>query len=80
MLVRYFASVREALPVDEETVVEACASVQDLLRLLRQRGEPWSTIFTDESLHVAVNWTLVAVDHPLQEADEVAIFPPVTGG
>lgn len=80
MLVRYFAGVREALSLAEETIAEPCGTVPELLRLLRARGEPWRSVLADESLLIAVNRTLAAPGQPLGAGDEVAIFPPVTGG
>lgn len=80
MRVRYFAAVREALALDEEEITEPCTSVCGLLRFLQARGHPWSTVLTDETLLIAVNQTLSSRKHPLQQGDEVAIFPPVTGG
>lgn len=40
----------------------------------------WALALEDGKLLAAVNQTLVSFDHPLTDGDEVAFFPPVTGG
>lgn len=56
------------------------ATVNDLLSILQSRDPKWSDAFTQGQIMTAVNQTLVDSDHPLQTGDEVAFFPPVTGG
>ncbi|WP_204330685.1 MoaD/ThiS family protein, partial [Providencia stuartii] len=47
---------------------------------LAQRGDRWALALEDGKLLAAVNQSFVATDHPLEDGDEVAFFPPVTGG
>lgn len=77
----FFASVRESLgtgkiglPADE------IRTVQDVVRQLASRGDAWQRALTAENLLVAVNQTMAGVNHPVADGDEVAFFPPVTGG
>ena len=52
-----------------------------LLAALRQRGGPFAAeLAAGRAFRVAVNQEVVALDHPVKAGDEVAIFPPVTGG
>ena len=52
-----------------------------LLGWLKGRGGGYADALDDLSLvRVAVNHEYVGLDHPLDAADEVALFPPVTGG
>ncbi|RTF81482.1 MoaD/ThiS family protein, partial [Serratia marcescens] len=44
------------------------------------RGDRWALALESGKLLAAVNQSLVAADHPLRAGDEVAFFPPVTGG
>jgi molybdopterin synthase sulfur carrier subunit len=48
--------------------------------LLAARGGAWESLLTLRNLRYAVNQQMVGLDSPLQAGDEVAFFPPVTGG
>jgi molybdopterin synthase sulfur carrier subunit len=79
---RYFASLRETLGIGDEQI-ELPENVSDLLALtqwLGQRGESWQSALADQRLHVAVNQQIVPADSRIADGDEVAWFPPVTGG
>ena len=78
----FFAGLREALGVGSESLAlpSNIASVGDLRDSLAARGEPWSALATTRNLRVAVNQQMVTLDAPLKPGDEVAFFPPVTGG
>ena len=79
----YFAWLRARLGIAEEEVALP-AEVRDvaaLLAWLQQRGPRYAEALRDLSVvRVAVNQDYVGRDHKLREGDEVAIFPPVTGG
>lgn len=79
----YFAKLREQLGISTETLnlPEGAAMVAMLLDVLRARGGVWAeALATGGSFRVAVNQELAEMTMPLEEGDEVAIFPPVTGG
>ena len=65
-------------------MVDLPANIQttrDLIDWLRNRGEGFAAVFSDTSLvRVAVNQEYVTLDKPVSQSDEVAFFPPVTGG
>jgi sulfur-carrier protein len=79
----YFAWLRARVGCAEEEL-ELPPQVRDvagLLDWLRSRGGRYAEALRDLSVvHVAVNQEYVGSEHPLRESDEVAIFPPVTGG
>lgn len=80
--VLYFAALRDALPLAEESVALP-AGVETMAALrawLGARGEAWAPLVTWKTLRCARNQTLCAWDEPVQDGDEVAFFPPVTGG
>jgi molybdopterin synthase sulfur carrier subunit len=57
------------------------ASVGALLGWLKARGPLFAEALQDPSVvRVAVNQEYVGWDHPVRAGDEVALFPPVTGG
>mgnify|MGYP000063643277 FL=1 len=79
---RYFASLREKIGLGDETVAlpEAIATVGGLQQWLQDRGEPWRAALANERLLVAVNQEVGDRDTAVNDGDEVAWFPPVTGG
>lgn len=81
--VRFFASLREGLDREEE-LLELPAQVRDLAGLrehLRARGGPWyDQLDPARAVRGAVNQVMAADSTPLAAGDEVAFFPPVTGG
>ncbi len=79
----YFARLREALGVAQEeiTLPPQVSDVQALMDWLAARGGAWQEEFAGcRPLRAALNQTLVANAARLQAGDEVAFFPPVTGG
>lgn len=83
MKVLYFAWVRERVGKAEEdlTLPEDLKTVADLITWLKAIDEGYAHAFENpELIRAAVNQGFVNHDHPLEKADEVAFFPPVTGG
>lgn len=81
--VQYFASVRETMGMESEQfrVGDGTATVASLMQLLAERHEAFAQLAdSDNPLLVAVNQTVVDNDAPLSDGDEVAFFPPMTGG
>ena len=79
--VLFFAHLREALGSGESLPYSAqIATVAALRGQLAQRGGAWQTLDTTRNLRAAVNQTMVGLDAAVRDGDEVAFFPPVTGG
>ncbi|WP_434643040.1 molybdopterin synthase sulfur carrier subunit [Klebsiella sp. I138] len=79
--VLFFAQVRELVGTDSLTLeADALSTVEAVRRQLASRGDRWTLALEEGKLLAAVNQTLVTFDHPLVSGDEVAFFPPVTGG
>jgi molybdopterin synthase sulfur carrier subunit len=79
----YFAWVRQKVGCGEEvvTVPTDVKTAGDLVRWLRMRGGGFADAFADEKrLRVAVNQENAVLGAPIGATDEVAFFPPVTGG
>lgn len=80
--VLYFAGLRERLGRSSEELALP-AKVTDIAGLrdfLVARGGPWENLATLRNLRYAVNQEMARLDSPLRAGDEVAFFPPVTGG
>lgn len=80
---RFFASLREALGVSQEsvTIPGDVKTIADLRRYLIERGNPWAEVLADgKVLRCALNQHMVDANTALQDGAEVAFFPPVTGG
>jgi molybdopterin synthase sulfur carrier subunit len=80
---RFFAGVREALGVANESVEvpDGVASVGDVRAWLRMRGGAWAeTLAEGRSLRMACNHEMTDPSRRITEGCEVAFFPPVTGG
>jgi len=78
----YFASLRERLEVGAESIdlPSGVSDVGGLLQLLTARGGEWASLATVKNLRFAVNQEMARLDSPVGADDEVAFFPPVTGG
>lgn len=78
--IRFFAILRERLGVeslayeysDEKTV-------DDIKQNIIARGDPW-TLLAEQDVLIALNQTLTSASARVNDGDEIAFFPPVTGG
>lgn len=80
---RFFASVREALGVAQEsvTVPAQVRTVGDVRDFLAARGGAWAeALATGRALRMAYDQVMTDADTAIADGGEVAFFPPVTGG
>jgi len=80
--VLFFASLREQLQtgnliIDSDTTY---STVGALIDMLSTKGVAWQQALSVDNLVFAVNQTVVGIAYELQDGDEVAFYPPVTGG
>ena len=83
MKLLYFAWVRQRIGTGAETldVPSDVATVDELIDWLRNRGPGYAEAFKDtRAIRFAVNQEYVEPSHPVSSSDEIAFFPPVTGG
>lgn len=79
--VLFFAQLRDQLGVNELTLESAKnPNVQVLLDNLKATQAHWVAPLSNTTLMVAVNQTITTKTAELVSGDEVALFPPVTGG
>ena len=78
--VKTFAQTREITGEDKVTLaISDGATVASLINALRERSEKWELALSGSVL-TAVNQQLCDADTAVKDGDEVALFPPVTGG
>ncbi|MCO5091112.1 molybdopterin converting factor subunit 1 [Bosea sp. (in: a-proteobacteria)] len=83
MRIVYFAWVRERVGLPEETlpIPAGLATVADLVRWLKARGEGYEAAFANERIvRAALDHVHAKPESPLGGAREIAFFPPMTGG
>lgn len=83
MRILYFAWLRQRVGAGEETVQPPAGigNVGELIDWLRTRGPKYEEALRDTSaIRVAVNQEFAGLDATVATGDEVALFPPMTGG
>ncbi len=83
MKLLYFAWLKTRTGVGEEEVSPPpeVTTVRELLDWIRSRGGGYAEALSDLSvIKVAINQKFARPDDPVAPGDEVALFPPVTGG
>ena len=81
--VLYFARLRETLGQSSEQIAlpGAVRDLEGLRAMLIARGGAWEEeLAPNKPVRAAVNQVMAVGDTPLSDGDEVAFFPPVTGG
>lgn len=83
MNVLYFAWLRQRTGIGQEefSLPDGVKTVGDLVDWLQTRGPGYARAFEErKAVRAAVNQEYVPFDHAVDDSDEVAFFPPVTGG
>ena len=83
MTILYFAWLRERTKTAEEVIdlPDGVTDVAGLIDWLKSRGTNYEEAFKEmKAVRVAVNQEHMPLDAPVKNSDEVAFFPPVTGG
>ncbi len=78
--VHFFASLRESLGVGQLShQLDQPVTAAELLEQLKGLGAEWSSALSGQLL-CSVNQDIVPLERVVSDGDEVAFFPPVTGG
>lgn len=79
--VLFFAELRERLGKSEFFIQDLIGTtVADVLRNIEKSNPHWHAILSEQKILIAVNHTMSGLSAPVKFGDEVAFFPPVTGG
>ena len=78
----YFASLRERLGVNKQQLeLPSVKTVNELVDyLVAEGGDNWQQALKESQVMVAVNQEMCELEQPIVAGDEIAFFPPVTGG
>lgn len=76
----FFAQVRELVGVDSLELNCDYTTINDLRKALIEKGDRWALALEDGKLLSAVNQSFVQGSYLINDGDEIAFFPPVTGG
>lgn len=77
----FFAELRERMGESEMVIMDfAGATVADVVSDIKQLNPRWYDILTEQKVLVAINHTMSGFAGQVKSGDEVAFFPPVTGG
>ena len=83
MVIKYFSWIKEHIGKSEEHIVlpNHITNVEQLIDYLNQMDKKYHLIFNKkEIIKIAVNKTYSSFDANINNDDEIAFFPPVTGG
>ena len=83
MVIKYFSWIKEHIGQSEEQIdlPSNITNVNQLINYLNEIDQKYNIIFKKKELiKIAVNKTYSSFDNKISNSDEIAFFPPVTGG
>ena len=83
MVIKYFSWIKEHIGKSEEQIdlPSHITNVNQLINYLNEKDKKYNLIFEKKELiKIAVNKTYSSFDTNISNSDEIAFFPPVTGG
>ena len=83
MVIKYFSWIKEHMGKSEEQIVlpSHITDINQLINYLIEIDEKYNLIYEKkEIIKIAVNKTYSSFDTNISNSDEIAFFPPVTGG
>ncbi|MFA1559747.1 molybdopterin synthase sulfur carrier subunit [Aliivibrio fischeri] len=78
--VLFFAQTKELVGTDKLELSGEYATAEAIRQELSQKSDKWDLALEKGKLLVAINQTISSLDSAVSDGDEVAFFPPVTGG
>ncbi|SJL82763.1 molybdopterin synthase sulfur carrier subunit [Vibrio palustris] len=78
--VLFFAQTRELVGCDSLTISAEFSDIEAVRQHLATQSDKWALALESDKLLSALNQTIVPMNTKLSDGDEIAFFPPVTGG
>lgn len=83
MKILYFSWIKDKLGKSQEMVQidNNIKNVENLIEFLKNKNEDYMKVFNDtSSIKVSINMEIASMNDNINDEDEVAFFPPMTGG
>ena len=83
MVIKYFSWIKEHIGKSEEQIIlpSHITDIKQLINYLNEIDEKYKLLYEKkEIIKIAVNKTYSSFDTNISNSDEIAFFPPVTGG
>ena len=83
MVIKYFSWIKEHMGKSEEQIIlpSHIININQLINYLSEMDEKYNLLYEKKELiKIAVNKTYSSFDTNISDSDEIAFFPPVTGG
>ncbi len=83
MNILYFSWIKDKLGKSKENIIidKNIRNVSDLINFLKDKDEKYQEVFKDiASIRVSINMETANIEDSININDEIAFFPPMTGG
>ena len=82
MKILYFANIRQTIGIIEENIdIDETYTVEEVIKILKKKNEKYKKAFSNiDNIKCSINLNYVKLNAKVKNSDELAFFPPVTGG
>ncbi len=82
MKILYFANIRQTIgKIEEQIDIDETYTVEEIIKILVKKNEKYKKAFSNiDNIKCSINLNFVKLNAKVKNTDELAFFPPVTGG